>query len=151
VDIIDDAAHQDDGHGNSGPGWPIAAERQSTLPDPQFAHPTWCDVDGSCTAPDALRRRGISELEVDRWRRDQHWSAPRVVGKDDEDRQGEATFTFALTRWVYQPVTDEPDQLIMTISYVEYLMIIAAPVSGRQALVMAEALREYAGAWIHHG
>lgn len=82
----------------------------SIIPDPYrtdaegFEHPTWCDVSGSCTAPSALRQRGVAEADVPVLLSNAHLGTARVV---DGDRMVETKFTLQAWRMVDQPVTDE--------------------------------------------
>jgi hypothetical protein len=118
----------------------------SSIAEPQHLHPSWCHP-AYCCAPDRLAERGLDDASVPAWQRDQHLSAPRTVGAGEVDREAEVSFGFYLAKWVYEPVTDRPNQVIMALSWADHFLVIGAPISIAQLPVIREVFEEYAGAF----
>ncbi|MET7399150.1 hypothetical protein ABZS66_37280 [Dactylosporangium sp. NPDC005572] len=78
--------------------------------DPALVHPTWCAAD-RCAAPDRLLERGQAETDIPLHRRGAHFSRAHII---PVMRVSEVELTFELTRDVFQPVTDEPDSVLLS-------------------------------------
>lgn len=118
----------------------------NSIPEPQHQHPRWC-APQYCCAPDRLAERGLDDASVPAWQRDMHLSAPRTVGAGEVDREAEVSFTFWLAKWVFEPVSDRPNQVIMTLSWADRFLVIGAPISIGQLPVIREVFEEYAAAF----
>src|ERR1044071_3726944 len=78
--------------------------------DPAHEHPTWCDR-GTCTAPSSLIERGIAERDIPVHRRGSHFGPAHTI---PTTRESEVAISLEQWRDAYQPVTDEPDGVLLT-------------------------------------
>lgn len=78
--------------------------------DPGHAHPTWCAAD-RCSAPDRLAERGVAERDVPAHRRGSHFGPAHLI---PTTRVSEVEISLEQWRDAFQPVTDEPDGVLLT-------------------------------------
>jgi len=88
--------------------------------------------------------RGLDEASVPSWQRDHHVSAPRTVGFEVGDRTAEVSYSFYLLKYLYEPVSDTPDMIVMMLSWADAFMVIGAPIAIGQLPVLREVFEEYA-------
>jgi hypothetical protein len=110
----------------------------SYLFDPEgFEHPRWCDL-GECTAPSALRQRGVDEAAVPLYLRGNHLTTPFVI-EAASARAGEADFTVQAWRGVDQPVTNEVEGVDLVAEMTVQNLRIGLPVAVEQLGPLARA------------
>lgn len=78
-------------------------------PDPGQAHPSWCDR-GTCSAPSSLLERGVDERDVPAHRRGSHFGPAHLI---PTTRVSEVEISLEQWRDAFQPVTDEPDGVLL--------------------------------------
>lgn len=118
-----------------------------TVPIPAFPrdaegseHPNWCDL-SECTAPSALRQRGVDEADLPDYTLDNHLSTPRTIAAA---YGSEGAYIVQAWRGSNQPVEDGVNGVDLVADQHARNLRIGLLVSVAQVAPLAEAFADMA-------